>query len=372
MLGLRGAMEHFESAISIFPNRAEAIFEVGNQHYLEHNFQGAEENLRLSISCDRKHRCIRYEGEKYFEAPCQILIEIYLRQKRFNDAEELLTGIMLYGNESLYDKEVFDNNMLYARFYNNAGLEFMKARTIEKTDTLIIQLPEGYDGLGDNLIFSHIPRLAKESGKFSKVLISNRNQYKGNNYPDLVWKLNPYVDGFTDLPGTYSSIKMNRILDKWSNIHDSLNLMDSIMLLHDLDDGKRGHKPECYYKPQNLPWLNDKTVFDPGAKTMKINAVNEDHLISIFNKNDMFPNYIIGSEISSNTMSISGAQELVPTSIFNWADIMYSAKHYICFNSGGYWLSGALGIKAKHLWVEKKNLTAWSFLDHQNIFINIE
>jgi len=371
-LSIPGELSHFEEAMSLFPDRAEAIFEMGNSHYLHRNFEEAEKFLKMSYSCDKNHQCIRYEFEKYFEEPHEILIDIYLRQKRFNEAEELITGLILNGRKDLYNVKNAEHNLLYSRFFNNAGLEFMKSRTIQTSDTLIIQLTNGYDGLGDNLVFSHIPRIAKESGKFKRVLISNQNKYKGEDYPKLVWETNPYVDGFTDLPGTYSSIQMNRVLDKWNNIHDSLNLMDSIMLLHNLDDGKRNHMPECYYKPKVIESLKDKVIFDVGTKTLNTSIINKDKLTSILKENGIFPDYIVGASTHENSIKLEGVEQLNPASIWDWADMMYSAKHYVCFNSGGYWLSGALGIKAKHIWVETKNLPAWSFLDHENIKIDVE
>jgi tetratricopeptide (TPR) repeat protein len=369
-LGTQGFLEDFDRACTIFPDRAEAVYETGKAHYILGDLQEAERILRAALLCKRPNACVRYEADKYFEATHELLIELFMKQSRFNDSEELLTGLLMMGDSNLYNKERAQENHLYSRFFNNAALEFVKARTIEKGETLVIQLPNGYDGLGDNLVFSHIPRIAKESGVFKEVLVSTRNVYKGKGYAEMVWNTNPYVDGFTDHPGTYSSIQMNRILEKWNNIHPSLNLMDSIMLLHDLDDGKRGHTPECYYKPKRLEWLKDSVVLDAGAKTMDLRQVDPERLLEVLRDHGIFPDYVIESKASSATLSFPGIERIEPGSIEEWADVMFSAKHYVCFNSGGYWLSGSLGIKAKHIWVESKNLPAWSFLGHENIFIN--
>jgi len=361
--------DYFIEAYNVFPERAEAICEIGNYYFVRGDFVKAEEFLKKAIRCKRQHTCIRYESDKYFEVPHEILIEIYMRQSRFNDSEELLTSLIMDGNKSFYNVARVEHNHLYSRFFNNAAMEFVKTKTIKKSDTLIIQLPNGYDGLGDNLVFSHIPRIAKEVGGFNHVLISNQNKYKGSGYAEIVWETNPYVDGFTDLPGTYSSIQMNRVMDKWNNIQPELNLMDSIMLLHDIDDGKRGHTPECYYKPEMIKDLKDSVVLDAGSKTIDLSLIDPKRFIALLEENGISVDYVITTNASSKSIDVPNIKEICPSSIKEWANIMYSAKKYVCFNSGGYWLSSALGIRACHIWIEGKNLPAWSYLDHDNMRI---
>jgi hypothetical protein len=363
LLGQSGALEDFECAMRIFPDRAEAIFDAGKYHYISGNKEESERLLGSIASCKKPENCVRYEGEKYFEAPYELLSEMFMEQFRFNDAEETTNSLLKHGNPSLYDTNRTEYNNLYSRHFNNIALEFVKAKTIERTDTLIIQLPKGYDGLGDNLVFSHIPRIAKQFGGFKKVLVSNRNMYKGLGYADMVWGKNPYVDGFTDEEGTYFSVKMNRAMDKWNNIHPSLNLMDSIMLLHNLDSGSRGNTPECYYDPNLIEELREKVVLDLGAKTIDLSRLNLDALMEILERRDIRPDYIISSR------DFNGIERISPADIWQWADTIFSAKTYVCFNSGGYWLSKALGVKAKHIWIEKKNLPSWSYLDHENISV---
>lgn len=364
IIGHDDAIDFFQRAMDIFPTRAEAIFEAGNLEYLRGRTKESERLLTSISNCEKPINCVRYEGDKYFEGPHEILIEMFINQFRFNDAEELSTSLLRHGDRSVYDVARAEYNHLYARHFNNIGMEFVKAKTIQKSDELIIQLPSGYDGLGDNLVFSHIPRIAKQFGGFKKVFVSNQNSYKGEGYADIVWAQNPYVDGFTDEEGTYSSVSMNRIMDKWNNVQPSLNLMDSIMILHDLDDGSRGNVPECYYRPNIIKDLTDKVVLDLGSKTIDLKNLNIRALLDILNERGIFPDYIISHQ------NFDEVKRLETSSMWHWADIMSSAKTYVCFNSGGYWLSKALGVSAKHIWIDKKNLPAWSYLDHENIMVN--
>jgi hypothetical protein len=362
-IGQQNAIEFFERAIKIFPDRAEAIFEAGKYHHSMGNKKESERILRSISSCKRPISCIRYEGEKYFESPYELLTDIFMKQHRFNEAEEVTCDLLKNGNRALYDVKRAEYNNLYSRHFNNVAMEFVKAKTVERTDTLVIQLPPGYDGLGDNLVFSHIPRIAKQFGGFNRVLVSKQNAYKKEGYAEMVWEKNPYVDGFTEEEGTYSSIQMNRLMDKWNNIHPSINLMDGIMILHNLDNGSRGNAPECYYRPNLIEGLRERVVLDIGAKTIDLSKLNLDALIKVLEGNGISPDCIISSQ------EFNGIERISPRDIWDWADTIFSAKRYICFNSGGYWLSKALGIKAKHIWIEKKNLPSWSYLDHENIVV---
>lgn len=368
MLRRPGELELLKSACNVFPQRAEAAAELGYSYYINGDLERAEKFLKQAYSCEKAHRCVRYEADKYFEFPHEILIEMCLKQCRYNDAEELTTTLLKHGREGMYDRKKADYNHLYSRFYNNAGMEFLKAKSVNKGDSLVIQLPPGYDGLGDNIIFSHIPRIAKEVGGFNKVFVSTQANYKLPGYSDIVWSTNPHVDGFVDEPGTYTpSVQMNRVLDKWDSLLPSINIMDMIMYLHDLDDGKKGHVPECYYRPKTIDALKGKTLLDVGAKSLGLKGMDLDVLLKELESNGISIDAVVHNE---SFVSPNGIEVIKPSSIEEWADAMYSAKDYVCFNSGGYWLSGALGIKSTHVWIKGKTIPAWSFLDHINVFID--
>lgn len=366
LLGIEGELGLLFAARDIFPDRAEAICEIGISYHRLGNDAEAEAYLTDACKCTKTHTCIRYEQDKYFELPHEILIDICMKQSRHNDAEELITSLMQNGNVSLYNQDNIKYNRLHARFYNNAGLEFLKAKSIERGDDLVIELPKGYDGLGDNLVFSHIPRVAKESGAFKKVYISTMMNYKGPGYREMVWDTNPYIDGFVERPGTYSRIQMARVMNKWENIIPSINIMDALMYLHNLDDGAKDHRPECYYTPNESAATIGKVVLDIGAKSLNIKGLDIEKLLEFLGSHGIRPDAIISPEV----VDCVGIDILKPDSLEEWADMMHSSKRYVCFNSGGYWLSGALGIKATHIWIKGTTIPAWSFLEHENLFVD--
>lgn len=126
-----------------------------------------------------------------------------------------------------------------------------------KSKKLIIHLP--YGGLGDHLLYSHIPRLAKTSGEYSEVLISNKSLIRNKTHLDYIWKRNPYVDGFTDEENlhNYNDPKIATF-----DINDG-NILDQIMLSYGIDDGIRWHDPELFFKVPIFPELQGKNVYDP-------------------------------------------------------------------------------------------------------------
>lgn len=128
---------------------------------------------------------------------------------------------------------------------------------------LIIEIP--YAGLGDHLFHSHLPRIAKQFGNYEKVYVSSLSESWNVDCMRVVWELNPYVDGIVEVEGVSCDLKS--IVDKIekkikNNEFEHPNLLDEVMFAFGLDDGKRFHEPELYYKPKYVERFN-KAIFDP-------------------------------------------------------------------------------------------------------------
>jgi len=118
--------------------------------------------------------------------------------------------------------------------------------------TLIIKNPWG--GLGDHLFTSHLPRVAKESGLFNKVVVSNLSKYLNPETKHLVWELNPFFDGFTD---------EDVIHPQFGEVVDGKNLLDAISDYYGVPDtGIRFQEPEIYYEPKLISELKDTVILD--------------------------------------------------------------------------------------------------------------
>jgi hypothetical protein len=195
--------------------------------------------------------------------------------------------------------------------------------------TFVIKIK--YGGLGDHLFYSHLPRIAKSVMGYDRVLVSNLSEYRSADYRNLVWERNPFVDGFCDKDAAYPI---------FARVPPGMNLLDKIMIETGLDDGRRFHEPEIFYRPKLRADLTKALVFDP-------NFVSNVGAIS----NSKLNHYLKGSggidfQMRARAKSF-GTQKDVPIldtmDIFQYCDIIASCKSFFCLNSGGAVLAAALG-----------------------------
>lgn len=187
-----------------------------------------------------------------------------------------------------------------------------------------------YGGLGDHLFYSHLPRVAKQTGAAERVYISNLSEYRSPHYKKLVWELNPYVDGFTDEDADYP---------EFDRVEPGTNLLDRIMLERGLDDGLRHHEPEVYYRPQLLPELISTFIYDPNFVSYVGDASQEQ--VTHHLRRDL--RHVTQLRPGSTCVPFSGqAPELTTQSLWHYCDIIASCKRFYCLTSGGATLAAAL------------------------------
>ena len=196
--------------------------------------------------------------------------------------------------------------------------------------TLIISIQKG--GLGDHLFYSHLPRIAKQYGGFNQVFISNDSIFRNNHTKKLVWELNPYLDGFTNEPGFFYFSE---------NIQDGENLLDHLMLAYGLDDHKRNHEPEIYYKPRLVEALIDKTIYDPNYISYTGDIKYSATIQNWFDKNNIKPNAQM-KVLGKRSIRINADKTLTTPDIFKFCDLLYSAKAIYCLSTGTGTLAAAL------------------------------
>ena len=195
--------------------------------------------------------------------------------------------------------------------------------------TFVIKV--AYGGLGDHLFLSHLPRIAKTTGAFSKVLVSSQSEYRNPAYRHLVWELNPYVDGFTDEDAPLADIRA---------LPAGHNLLDMIMLQRNLDDGQRFHEPEIYYKPRVNAEFSNLCVYDPNF----ISYVGEidGRQVTKFLRRQAGP----VAQLRLRERSIPAALPvpvLETKSIYDYCDLIHSCGTFVCLASGGATLAAAVG-----------------------------
>lgn len=201
----------------------------------------------------------------------------------------------------------------------------------ENTKSLIIQIK--YGGLGDHLFYSHLPRIAKETKSYERVYISNLSVMPNKDFRKLVWENNPYIDGFTDKEGFYPM---------FPEVREGCNLLDEIMLRQGLDDGKRWHEPEIYYKPNLIQDLQDKVLYVPNYLSYS-GFLTGPMIEKYFKKNNILIDYQ-GFIREKTALPILNFDSYLKTpSFWDFVDVIYSVKEIYCLVTGTPTLASAFG-----------------------------
>jgi len=188
-----------------------------------------------------------------------------------------------------------------------------------------------YGGLGDNLLWSPIPRLAKEKHGYDSVFISNYSEFRNPETKKLVWEYNPYIDGFIDEDAPTPNFNF---VEEGKNILDAL--VDFVGLS---DDGVRFREPEIYYTPIYRKEYADYIIYDPnyiseaGHPSVKhIQQYFESNNIDIDRQMELRPPHLALPNLPS--LSVKGLER--------FCDLIYSCKAFYCLTSGSATLASAL------------------------------
>lgn len=199
-----------------------------------------------------------------------------------------------------------------------------------------------YGGLGDHLLHSHLPRIAKQKFGYDKVFISNKSNYNNPNTKRLVWEYNPFVDGFNDEDHDYP---------KFGSVPSGANILDGVSMFYGLDDGERMVEPEVYYKPKFIQEFQNAVIFEPNhsnaygiptleqaEKYFRVNGINITHQMKWLCK------------FNTPTMP-----EISTCGLEEFCDVITSCKEFYCFTSGGATLASALGKSATVMYIDGIN-----------------
>lgn len=198
--------------------------------------------------------------------------------------------------------------------------------------TLILEIRKG--GLGDHLFYSHIPRAAKETGAYDKVYISNHSFFRNQANKMLVWELNPFIDGFTNDRGIFHSLETP---------DDGQNLLDSLMLLYGIDDGKRHHEPEVFYRPDIRPELSEMVIYDPNYISYTGDIAKGNTIRSWFAGNHIHVDFQM-KQLGNRYLGIDGLATIESSSLLDFCALIVSAKAVYCLTTGTATLAAALQV----------------------------
>lgn len=218
-----------------------------------------------------------------------------------------------------------------------------------------------FGGLGDHLFYSHLPRIAKEVHGIRRVLVSNLSVYRNPEYRKLVWELNPFVDGFCD-DDAHAPPHMQ--------VRDGANLLDELMWCRGLDDGKRMHEPEVFYRPKSLPELSRASVFDPNYVSF-VGAMTSRDVDRFFSSRRVPLDCMLRPR--SGAIIMPGELKILETpSVFDYCDVIASSRQFYCLTSGGATLAAALGKPVVALYGEGQNPMFHHSVRHEYVCVGKE
>ena len=289
------------------PDTADALF-------VSWQIKGYLAEFQLSISCF-------YSGE--FDRALQLGLKINTR----NDIPD---------NIRSQNKK---NIVFYRRKWNEVHPD-------QKEYVLETPYP-AWEGLGDHLFISAIPKVLKEEMGFKKVWMSNNTHYKTPGVKEIVWENNPYIDGFVN--------ELGMIDDYRQQVHDmmraAINSKEKTVVNRMLEmyignvKGNEDGLPWINVKQFSplLPELKGKTVFDGNWKSFS--GLPESLVLEWFSKRGM-PDYQLEKFDGTNYIELPGVPKITGTNLKAYGAIIGSCEEFICMMSGGAVLAAAMRCRA--------------------------
>ena len=206
---------------------------------------------------------------------------------------------------------------------------------MEKKKNVYFAQPWG--GLGDNFVFSNLPRLYDNIG--IGFNLSFLNYERNSEIKKTVWKSNPFVKSKLSL--NYPNIG-SRKLNKFEIKEHNLNVVQKINIYHGFEKGD-GY-PDIYLEKDELPSLKYQIVIDFNAFSMfntQETIYDLDKLLELrfeLNNPDSYflnyPNLYKTEETKENLISSDSINDLI--------EILLSTETFYCLNSGSHCLAAVL------------------------------
>lgn len=188
-----------------------------------------------------------------------------------------------------------------------------------------------HGGLGDNLQKSTIPRMLAEQG--NTVYLNYKHDdgfFHNDEIKQLVWDMNPYVQGFTeDAPTLIRS-------GSPTNAHN--DFIKNWEAFHGLEP--KNSYPEIYYKPKTVKGIDVAVELSwmTGNYTPETVAEMAGHLLGAYRNLSCVQ---ILSSYQNKNVDV-GLPKITVATIFDLTNILYSAKVIITLSSGSHMLAAAL------------------------------
>lgn len=206
-----------------------------------------------------------------------------------------------------------------------------------------------WQGLGDNLQVSTIPRRFYELYGEKCVWISDAIYYRNSEIRKLVWEMNPYIAGFTDEKGQ----NLTHLL-RYDGIHWIGNWERAYGLPEPYSE-----RPEIYYNITNEDKhdVKDKILVDMSYsdESYKANIIDRPHVIK--NTKKFFDEKNIQDFTIATFINLKNnkyhkefwkenfdcdIKNICINNIYEYSEIIKHCKHFICSHSGCQGLAASI------------------------------
>lgn len=206
-----------------------------------------------------------------------------------------------------------------------------------------------FDGLGDNLLHSHLAGLAKKKG-FKKVYLSSLMKFKTPGTKEIIYLNNPAVDGEIERYGIHTEDQWAKNILSGDVSSFDMEYMKMIALSHGFYEEGKDYLPVIFKPTKSDIEIKpiEGTLFDGYGKT---NIANENKIRRYFAKFGL-PLYQITidnveSDINHSNailkrIYLNGVDEIHVKNIYEYYDLLSSFDKIICLTSATAILVGAI------------------------------
>lgn len=182
-----------------------------------------------------------------------------------------------------------------------------------------------FGGLGDTLQFSTLPEMFHEQGH--DVFLTDDAPFRIPDTRSLVWDLNPYVKGQSNVPWTIGDIpgrvyenRFDDFIKNWEYVHGLI---------------PKNSFPKIYYTPKN-DISNIDTLIDLGSITVSYDLPKVVNYIKSTYSNIKL---VINPHSSIDTF---GFQTIEADTLTKYVDLINCCKTFISLSSGPHMLAGSI------------------------------
>lgn len=210
------------------------------------------------------------------------------------------------------------------------------------TGTLVLRFSESTSGLGDQLWHTPLPRVAKESGAYRRVVFSTESVYRHPGMFEVLWRDNPHIDEFVTGVTGFSFVDV-------APLPPDKNKLDQIMCAALIDDGRRWHEPEIYTRFDPISDLQGKVLYDPNFVT-EAGRISIDDVLGFMKRRGIHVDFQFAPRWKS--YSLPDVPVLPPNDLTWFCRAIVSSASLYCFTTGTASLAPALKKKAHVLYGE--------------------